>query len=243
MKSINLSPYFNALLLVTVFLIGIWAQSSGFVEQFIYYWDEIIYLSGHHIKLTLISGSIAILIGVPVGIILSRPACRKAADLVMQIFNIGTTVPTLAVLALSMSFLGIGDKPAIFALAFASVLPILRNTYTGLLSVPAHLKEAATGIGLTPTQQLVKVELPNAMYVIMAGIRTAFAINIGTVPLAFQIGGTGLGELIFAGIDLYDTPMMLAGAIPTAVLALIMDMILGVVTFLIVSKGVNPNRK
>ena len=125
MKSINLSPYFNALLLVTVFLLGIWAQSSGFVEQFIYYWDEIIYLSGHHIKLTLISGSIAILIGVPVGIILSRPACRKAADMVMQIFNIGTTVPTLAVLALSMSFLGIGDKPAIFALAFASVLPIL----------------------------------------------------------------------------------------------------------------------
>ncbi|PSW18329.1 ABC transporter permease [Photobacterium sanctipauli] len=243
MKSINLSPYMNALLMLIVFSLGVAAQSSGFIEQFFYYWDEIVYLSGHHIKLTLISGSIAVMIGIPVGVILSRPACRKIADFVMQIFNVGTTVPTLAVLALSMSFLGIGDKPAIFALAFASILPILRNTYTGLLSVPAHLKEAATGIGLTPWQQLVKVELPNAMFVIMAGVRTAIAINIGTVPLAFQIGGTGLGELIFAGIDLYDTPMMLAGAIPTAVLALIADIILGMVTFLIVSKGVNPNRK
>ncbi|MGF1698958.1 ABC transporter permease [Photobacterium makurazakiensis] len=243
MKSINLSPYINALLMLVVFTLGIWAQSSGFIEQFIYYWDEIVYLSGHHIKLTLISGSIAVMIGIPVGVILSRPSCRKIADIVMQIFNVGTTVPTLAVLALSMSFLGIGDKPAVFALAFASVLPILRNTYTGLLSVPAHLKEAATGIGLTPWQQLMKVELPNAMYVIMAGVRTAIAINIGTVPLAFQIGGTGLGELIFAGIDLYDTPMMLAGAIPTAVLALIADILLGMLTYFVVSKGVNPNRK
>lgn len=242
MKSINLSPYISALMFFMVFMVGIWAQSSGFVEQFIYYWDEIVYLSGHHMKLTLISGSIAVLIGMPLGVLLSRPSCRRYADFFMQIFNIGTTVPTLAVLALAMSFLGIGDKPAIFALAIASVLPILRNTYTGLVSVPAHLKEAATGIGLTPWQQLMKVELPNAMYVIMAGIRTAIAINIGTVPLAFQIGGTGLGELIFAGIDLYDTPMMLAGAIPTAVLALIADVLLGMLTFLIVSQGVNPNR-
>ncbi|MCW8327432.1 ABC transporter permease [Photobacterium sp. SDRW27] len=242
MKSINLSPYFNALMFFTVFMVGIWAQSSGFVDQFIFYWDEIVYLSGHHMKLTLISGSIAVLVGVPLGVLLSRPSCRRYADIFMQIFNIGTTVPTLAVLALAMSFMGIGDKPAVFALAIASVLPILRNTYTGLISVPAHLKEAATGIGLTPWQQLVKVELPNALYVIMAGIRTAIAINIGTVPLAFQIGGTGLGELIFAGIDLYDTPMMLAGAIPTAVLALIADILLGMLTFAIVSKGVNPNR-
>ncbi|WP_299014424.1 ABC transporter permease [uncultured Photobacterium sp.] len=242
MKSINLSPYFNALMFFVVFIMGIWAQSSGFVDQFVFYWDEILYLSGHHMKLTLISGSIAVMIGVPLGVLLSRPYCRRYADFFMQIFNIGTTVPTLAVLALAMSFLGIGDSPAIFALAIASVLPILRNTYTGLISVPVHLKEAATGIGLTPWQQLIKVELPNALYVIMAGIRTAIAINIGTVPLAFQIGGTGLGELIFAGIDLYDTPMMLAGAIPTAVLALIADILLGMLTFVIVSKGVNPNR-
>ncbi|WP_413113263.1 ABC transporter permease [Thaumasiovibrio sp. DFM-14] len=241
--TIDLKPYFNAMLMLMIFFIGIWAQASGFVDGVLYYWDEIIYLSGHHIKLTVISASIAIMIGVPLGILISRPAMRKFADIFMQIFNIGTTVPTLAVLALSMSFLGIGDRPAVFALAFASVLPILRNTYTGLLSVPEHLKEAATGIGLTPRQQLMRVELPNSLYVIMAGVRTAVAINIGTVPLAFQIGGTGLGELIFAGIDLYDTPMMLAGAIPTAILALIADVLLGLLTFMIVSKGVNPNRR
>jgi osmoprotectant transport system permease protein len=229
--------------IVAAFWLGSTLEANGFIEEFMYYWEDIVYLAGEHIKLTIISGVIAIFIGVPAGILLSRPSMRRFAEPAMQVFNIGTTVPTLAVLALSMTLLGIGNTPAIFALAIATVLPIVRNTYTGLISVPAYLKEAATGIGLTARQQLLRVELPNAMYVIMAGIRTAFAINIGTVPLAFLIGGTGLGELIFTGIDLDELSMMLAGAIPTAGLAVIVDMILGLVTFMVVSKGVNPLRK
>ncbi|GAB2656601.1 ABC transporter permease [Vibrio panuliri] len=235
----------NALLfvaLIAAFWLGSSLQANGFIEEFMYYSEDIAYLAGEHIKLTLISGSIAVCIGIPAGIWLSRPSMQRYSEPAMQVFNIGTTVPTLAVLALSMTLLGIGNTPAIFALAIATILPIVRNTYTGLISVPDYLKEAATGMGLTPFQQLIRVELPNAMFVIMAGIRTAFAINIGTVPLAFLIGGTGLGELIFTGIDLDELSMMLAGAIPTATLAVVMDMVLGMLTFLVVRKGVNPLR-
>jgi osmoprotectant transport system permease protein len=160
----------------------------------------------------------------------------------MQSLNIGTTVPTLAILALSMSVLGIGTAPAVFGLSVASLLPIVRNTYTGLLEVPAHLKEAAAGIGMTPLQMLFRVEVPNALYVMFAGIRTALAINVGTVPLAFLIGGGGLGELIFTGIDLDEPFMMLAGAIPTAMLAILVDIAVAAGAFLLVPKGVNPLR-
>lgn len=228
--------------LLLAFVLGVELQANGFIEDFLYYWEDITYLSVEHVKLTLISGSLAILFAVPIGIVLSRPALRRYSEAFMQVFNIGSTVPTLAVLALSMTILGVGNTPAIFALVIATVLPIVRNTYTGLISVPGHLKEAATGIGLTPMQLLFKVELPNALFVIIAGIRTAFAINIGTVPLAFLIGGTGLGELIFTGIDLDELTMMLAGAIPTAALAVLFDIGFGALTYVMVSKGVNPLR-
>jgi osmoprotectant transport system permease protein len=158
----------------------------------------------------------------------------------MQVLNIGSTIPTLAILALSMSVLGIGERPVIFALWAATLLPIVRNTYTGILEVPRHLIEAATGMGMTPRQILLRVEIPNALYVIFAGIRTALAVNVGTVPLAFLIGGGGLGELIFTGIDLNEPGMMLAGAIPTAILAVLTDLVVALVARFVVSRGVLP---
>jgi osmoprotectant transport system permease protein len=160
----------------------------------------------------------------------------------MQILNVGTTIPTLAVLALSMSFLGIGTVPAVFGLFVATLLPITRNTYAGLKGVNPALMEAAAGIGMSPMQRLFKVELPNALYVIFAGMRTALTINVGTVPLAFLIGAGGLGELIFTGIDLYDPVMMLSGAIPTALLAIVVDALIAIIAFLVVPRGVNPGR-
>lgn len=233
--------YFSLLLLIFIF--GVWAERSGFLETMLEYEEDVIYLTVEHLKLSLISGGLAVLIGVPLGILLSRPSLSHIAENAMQVLNIGTTVPTLALLALSMSFLGIGNGPAIFGLLVATLLPIVRNSYTGLLSVPAHLKEAASGMGMTPGQMLRQVELPNALFVIMAGIRTALAINVGTAPLAFLIGGTSLGELIFTGIAVDEQAMMLAGAIPTALLAVSVDFILGLMTFVLVSKGVNPLRQ
>ncbi len=228
--------------LISMFALGVLAQRSGLFDQIAKYRSDIIYLSQQHMKLVAISGGLAILVGVPFGLWLSRPRMRRAAESMMQALNIGSTVPTLAVLALAMSFLGIGTIPAIFALWVASLLPIVRNTYAGMLGVPAYLVEASTGMGMRPMQILTGVELPNALFVTFAGIRTALAINVGTAPLAFLIGGGGLGELIFTGIDLNEPGMMLAGAIPTALLAVIVDFAVGAISYFVVPRGVNPLR-
>lgn len=238
----NLTSTTRALPLLLAFGIGLWICGSGLMDQIAIYQEDITYLTKQHIYLVVTSGGAAALVGIPVGIWLSRPSMERYAETVMQIFNIGTTIPTLAVIALSMTILGIGFAPAFFGLFVASLLPIVRNTYTGLLAVPAHLNEAATGMGMTPTQILFRVELPNALYVIFSGIRTAFAVNVGTAPLAFLIGGGGLGELIFTGIDLMDTGMLLAGAVPTALLALLIDFLAGKGQLHLVSRGVNPLR-
>ncbi|HWT97438.1 MAG TPA: ABC transporter permease, partial [Terriglobales bacterium] len=167
---------------------------------------------------------------------------RRHAELILQVFNLGSTIPTLAVIALSMTLLGIGLAPSIFGLWVATLLPIVRNTYTGLRQVPAPLIEAARGMGMTPRQVFWRVELPNALFVIFSGIRTALVICVGTAPLAFLIGAGGLGELIFTGIALNDLPTMLAGAIPTAILALLTDFFIGLLQYLLVSRGINPLR-
>jgi len=224
----------------TLVAVGLGAQWLGLLDGILARWDDITYLSVEHMQLVVISGGLAIATGLPLGMVLSRPWARRAAEPVMQLLNIGTTVPTLAVLALAMTVLGIGNPPAIFALWVMTLLPIVRNTVVGLHEVPRHLIEAANGMGMTARQMLWRVELPNALYVILAGIRTALAINVGTVPLAFLIGGGGLGELIFTGIDLAEPTMMLAGAIPTALLAVATDFTIALITRLIVSRGVLP---
>ncbi|HLR13409.1 MAG TPA: ABC transporter permease [Burkholderiaceae bacterium] len=228
-------------LIMLIMGLAAWGFTQGnWLTPLMHYQDDILYLSVQHIELTLISGGLAIAVGIPLGIVLTRGRVRAISEGVMQVLNIGTTIPTLAVLALSMTFLGIGSLPALFALWLASLLYIVRNTYSGLISVPASLLEAARGMGLTPLQTLFQVELPNALFVIFAGVRTALTINVGTVPLAFLIGGGGLGELIFTGIDLNETSMMLAGAIPTAVLAIIVDALVAGLALLLIPRGVNP---
>lgn len=227
---------------LAAFALGIIVSSSGLLSDLSTYWPDIEYLIQQHIWLVVISGGLAILAGIPLGILLSRPFMARFAEYAMQVFNIGTTIPTLAILALSMSFLGIGTVPAVFALFIASLLPIVRNTYAGLKAIPDHMKEAARGMGMSARTMLVRVELPNALYVIFAGIRTALTINVGTVPLAFLIGGGGLGELIFTGIALNEFGMMLAGAIPTALLAIVVDFIIAQFQFWVIPRGVNPQR-
>jgi len=229
-------------LYIGLILVGVLAQASGLIPEILSYWRDIIYLGREHIMLVGISGGLAIGIGVPLGILLTRPFMRNIAETAIQVVNLGQTIPTLAVLALSMTVLGIGMIPAIFGLWLYSLLPIVRNTYAGILAVSPAILEAARGMGMTNNQILWRVELPNALYVMIAGIRTALVINVGTAPLAFLIGGGGLGQLIFTGIDLFDTGMMLAGAIPTAILAVIIDFILGMAAFYLIPRGVNPLR-
>ncbi|HAT1589085.1 TPA: osmoprotectant ABC transporter permease OsmY, partial [Citrobacter farmeri] len=187
---------------------------------------DLLYLGQQHLILVFTSMFFALLVGISGGILLSRPAARGVAEYAMQIFNIGNTLPPLAVLALAMVIIGIGDMPAIVALFLASLLPIVRNTYAGLSSVPPSLIEAANGIGMTKWQRLCQVEIPNAWPVMLSGIRIATAINVGTAPLAFLIGASSYGELIFPGIYLNDFPTLILGATATALFALILDSLL-----------------
>jgi osmoprotectant transport system permease protein len=228
--------------LLGVFGLGAYLQSRGVLSGILRYWSDIVYLSRQHLELVAISGGIAVVIGIPLGIILTRGPVRPYASAITQFVNLGTTIPTLAILALAMSVLGIGAPSAIFGLVVLTLLPIVLNTIAGLRMVPAHLIETARGMGMTATQVLFRVELPNSLFVMLAGLRTALAINVGTVPLAFLIGGGGLGELIFTGIDLMEPSMLLAGAVPTGILAILIDLLVGQCQFWLVPRGVNPLR-
>ncbi|EDH9927856.1 osmoprotectant ABC transporter permease OsmY, partial [Salmonella enterica subsp. enterica serovar Infantis] len=149
------------LLLLALFIWGIGLETLKARQV------DLLYLGQRHLMLVFTSMFFALLVGIPSGILLSRPAAKGFAEYVMQIFNVGNTLPPLAVLALAMVIIGIGDTPAIVALFLASLLPIVRNTYAGLCSVPASLIEAANGIGMTKWQRLRQVELPNAWPVML----------------------------------------------------------------------------
>src|SRR6201996_8375839 len=177
-----------------------------------------------HIGLTFISLLIAVLIGLPLGIFITRR--QRAAGLVLGIAGVLQTIPSIALLGFMTPLLGIGPLPAITALFLYALLPVIRNTYTGISGVDPGVKEAAIAMGMTPTQRLFRVDLVLAFPVIMAGIRTATVINVGVGTLAAYIAAGGLGEFIFGGIALNNTNMILAGAIPAALLAIVLDFLL-----------------
>ena len=216
--------------------------ASGLWADMLRYRKDVGYLIKQHLLLVGISGSLAIVSGIAAGIWLSRPWMARYAEGAIQVVNMATSIPTLGKLALMMSLLGIGALPAVVALWIATLLPIIRNTYAGIRAVPAELVDAAQGMGMGPRDVLRRVELPNALFVVLAGVRTAMAVNVGTAPIAFLIGGGGLGELIFTGIDLQEPAMMLAGAIPTALLAVAVDFLFGQAQYWFVPRGVNPLR-
>ncbi|WP_100010858.1 ABC transporter permease/substrate-binding protein [Lentibacillus sediminis] len=178
-----------------------------------------------HLQISLIALIFAVIISVPLGLLLTR--YQRVADPVIGVSAVLQTIPSLAVLAFLIPFLGIGKVPAIVALTIYGLLPILRNTYTGVKEVSPPLKEAATAMGMNSFKRLTKVELPIAMPVIMAGIRTSMVLIVGTTTIAALIGAGGLGELILLGIDRgADINLIILGAIPAALLAIILDIIL-----------------
>jgi osmoprotectant transport system permease protein len=189
--------------------------------------DKLAVQTLQHIGLTFISLFIAVLIGLPLGIFIARK--KQLSGSVLGVAGILQTIPSIALLGFMIPILGIGAKPAIVALLLYALLPIIRNTYTGITGVDAAVKEAAVAMGMSKWQILFKVELPLAMPVILAGIRTATVINVGVATLASYIAAGGLGEFIFGGISLNNTNMILAGAIPAALLAIIFDFLLSLI--------------
>jgi osmoprotectant transport system permease protein len=177
-------------------------------------------MTQQHLTLVLLSVALACVIGIPLGVLAaSLPRLRQV---VLGLAGVLQTIPSLALLALLIPLLGaIGTVPALVALVVYALLPIVRNTCTGLLQVPAGLKLAAQALGLRPAQRLVHIDLPLALPVILAGVKTAAVLSVGTATIAAFIGAGGYGERITIGLALNDNDMLLAGAIPAAILALL----------------------
>ncbi|HEY0407602.1 MAG TPA: ABC transporter permease, partial [Pyrinomonadaceae bacterium] len=188
-------------------------------------WREILSLSWDHLLLVLGATGIAIIIGIPVGILLSRRKSLRAP--VLAVANVMQTVPSLALfgLLIPLPFIGgIGARTAIIALVLYALLPIIRNTVTGILGVDRNVREAAVAMGMTDNQVLWQVELPLAASVILTGVRVAVVISVGVATIAAAVGAGGLGMFIFRGLrQNNDINLILAGAVPAALMAIVAD--------------------
>jgi osmoprotectant transport system permease protein len=187
--------------------------------------EAIFFATLRHVEVSLIAVLLSVLIAVPLGILITR--YKKVAHLVVNSANVGQTIPSLAILGMVIPILGIGLKPAVFALVLRGILPIINNTYSGIENVDRSVIEAGRGLGMRSREILTLVELPLSFPVIMAGIRTATVLSISVATLAALIGAGGLGDLIFQGIVMADRNLLLAGSIPTALLAIGADLLLG----------------
>jgi osmoprotectant transport system permease protein len=189
--------------------------------------NEILRATGQHIVIVLVAVFAAMLAGIPLGIWCTRQ--KAAGGVVLRAVDVIQTIPSLALFGflIPIPFIGgIGPRTAIVALTLYSLLPIVRNTVLGIRGVDRSVREAGVAMGLTPRQLLFDVELPLAMPSIVAGVRIATVIAIGVATIAAAIGGGGLGELIFRGVAMVNTTLILQGAIPAALLAIIADIVL-----------------
>jgi osmoprotectant transport system permease protein len=188
-------------------------------------YEQILNLLGKHLYLSVFSVLIAIIIGIPLGILISKEP--KLSKPIIGVTNVIQAIPSLALLGFLIPFIGIGSTPAIVMVVLYSLLPIVKNTYTGLTNIDVDILEAAKGIGLTKGQTMKKVQLPLALPMIMAGIRISAVTAVGLMTIAAFVGAGGLGYLVFSGVQTVDNNMILAGAIPACILALLIDFLVG----------------
>jgi osmoprotectant transport system permease protein len=189
------------------------------------------------IAITVVSAILVVAIAVPLGILLTRSSAQRLTTPIISVVNIGQAVPSIGVLVLIAIFYGLGFWPAVAAFVLYSILPVLRNTMVGLEQIDPAYIEAGRGMGLSSAAVLLRVELPLAIPVMLAGIRTALVILVGTATLATFVGAGGLGQLIVTGNNLGRTSILLTGSILSAVLALSVDWLAGVAEELLRPKG------
>ncbi|MET9334208.1 ABC transporter permease [Streptomyces cellulosae] len=190
-----------------------------------------------HIELTLISTFFVLIIAIPLGILLTRGQAARATPVVMTLANIGQATPAIGLLALLVIWLGIGRRAALIGIIAYAVLPVLSNTIAGLRANDPALLEAARGIGMSPLGVLTRVELPLAVPLILAGVRTALVLNVGTATLATFGGGGGLGVLITTGITSQRMPVLVVGSVLTVALALLVDWLASLAELLLRPRG------
>jgi osmoprotectant transport system permease protein len=190
----------------------------------VYEQDTFLSLVVAHLSIVVLSSTISIVVGVIAAIGVTRKSGREFRQLVETVIAIGQTFPPVAVLAVAAPLIGFGFKPALIALALYGLLPIARSTIAGIESVPASVSEAAEGLGMTPVQRLLRVELPLAIPVILSGVRTSVVINIGTAAIASTVGAKTLGSPIIIGLSGFNTAYVVQGALLVGWLAIVADL-------------------
>nr|WP_217508909.1 ABC transporter permease [Curtobacterium pusillum] len=198
---------------------------------------DILALTGQHLVLTLESTVLVLVIGIPLGILLTRGPLRRASVYVLAVANFGQAAPAVGLIVLLAAWLGLNSWSAVVALVLYAILPVLRNTMIGVQSVDSRLVEAGRGMGMSAFSVLMKVELPLAVPVMLSGIRTALVLLVGTASLATFVGAGGLGLLITTGVNLFLPKVLVSGALLVALLALSIDWIGRVVETLARPKG------
>jgi len=184
---------------------------------------DILSLTGQHLVLTLQSTVLVLVIGIPLGVLLTRGALRRASPYVLAVANFGQAAPAVGLIVLLAAWLGLNTRSAVIALVLYAILPVLRNTMIGVQSVDARLVEAGRGMGMSAFSVLMRVELPLAVPVMLSGIRTALVLLVGTASLATFVGAGGLGLLITTGVTLFLPKVLVSGALLVALLALSID--------------------
>ena len=228
-------------IVLSIILLGltIWITNQEKVGVFdLFTWGQIAKEAQNHIRMVAISMLIATAIGVPLGVLITRAVFRRTAPFVVGVVGIGQSVPSLAVIAIMAPILGLGLQSAIVALVIYALLPIVRNSYAGVNNISPAIIEAARGMGMSPWQIARKIELPLARPVVMTGIRISTIITVGTAELAVLIGGTGLGVITFTGVFSLQPLLILQGAAPTALMAILLGFMLELLERRITPRGV-----
>lgn len=228
------------LIALAIVLLGltVWITSMDKVGIYnVATWETLANETRNHLEMVFIAVLIAIAIGVPLGILITRPGLEKSALPVIGTAAVGQSIPSLAIIAIMLPLLGLGLRSAIVALVIYALLPVLRNSYAGIRKIDPAIIEAAKGMGMSRGQIARKIELPLARPVIMAGIRICTVITVGTAELAVLVGGKGLGAITFKGVFATEPLLILQGAAPTALLAIALGFLLERVESLMTPRG------
>lgn len=230
-----------AILAVVLLGVYLWISTTDLddIEQRALEADKLLRAVGEHVTLTVLTTVLVVAIAGGGGILLTRPTMRWLAPFATGLANIGQATPAIGLLVLLSIFLGIGFSTTLICLVAYSVLPVLQNTIVGINQVDRHLIEAGRGIGMSPLAVLFRIELPLAVPVILAGVRTALVLAVGVATLATFINAGGLGSLIVTGIKLQRETILVTGAVLTATLALTLDWLGGVISDLLRPRGLD----
>ena len=189
-----------------------------------------------HLYLVVVAVSMAVIISFPLSVVLTREKFYHLSGKFLGLFNIGQTVPPLAVISIFLPFLGVGTGPALLALTIYALLPIARNTIAGLMKVPQEMKEAARGMGMNNWEVFFQVEIPFSLPVILTGLKTSVVLTIGTATLASLVGAGGMGAVLFAGIDFFQSELILAGTFVLALMAICFERMITLVEWLVLPR-------